>query len=289
MAPVAERPLGERPPSPAGGAPADARLRTRDAVALGLLHGPAELLPVSSSGHVALVPWLLGWPYADLDDELRKSFEVALHAGTVAALLVGLRGELRAAACELDARRVRLVALSSLAPAIAGLAFEGPIARRFGTPASIAVGLGAGAVALAVTDALGATTRHARDAGDLDGLLLGVAQACALVPGVSRNGATLTVARARGFARADACLLSRHAGLPVTAGAVGLKGLRLLRDGLPPGAARGFAAGSAASFAATLASMRLLRIAERRRALPLLAAYRIGLSAAVLRRLRNAR
>ena len=63
------------------------------AVALGLLQGPAELLPISSSGHIALVPWLLGWPYADLDAELRKSFEVALHAGTAAALLIVLRRE----------------------------------------------------------------------------------------------------------------------------------------------------------------------------------------------------
>ena len=63
------------------------------AVALGLLHGPAELLPISSSGHVTLVPWLLGWSYPRLDPELRKSFEVALHAGTAAALLVGLRAE----------------------------------------------------------------------------------------------------------------------------------------------------------------------------------------------------
>src|SRR3954467_6090263 len=70
-------------------APPDGELRTRDAIVLGLLHGPAELLPVSSSGHVAVVPWLLGWPYSGLDGELRKAFEVALHAGTAAALLVG--------------------------------------------------------------------------------------------------------------------------------------------------------------------------------------------------------
>ena len=63
------------------------------ALALGALHGPAELLPISSSGHVALVPWLLDWDYGELDDELRKSFEVALHAGTAAALLITLRDE----------------------------------------------------------------------------------------------------------------------------------------------------------------------------------------------------
>jgi len=68
-------------------------LRLRDAIVLGLLHGPAELLPISSSGHVAVVPWLLDWPYQRLDSELRKAFEVALHAGTAAALIVGLRAE----------------------------------------------------------------------------------------------------------------------------------------------------------------------------------------------------
>ncbi len=63
------------------------------AVALGALHGPAELLPISSSGHIAVVPWLAGWSYRRLDHELRKSFEVALHTGTAAALLISLRGE----------------------------------------------------------------------------------------------------------------------------------------------------------------------------------------------------
>ncbi len=61
------------------------------AIVLGLLHGPAELLPISSSGHIAVVPWLAGWDYSRLDDELRKSFEVALHTGTAAALLISLR------------------------------------------------------------------------------------------------------------------------------------------------------------------------------------------------------
>src|SRR5204863_4758752 len=90
-------------------AAADA-LPLRHALALGLLHGPAELLPVSSSGHVTLVPWLAGWPYAELDGELRKAFEVALHAGTAAALLVALRDEVR----EVTPRRVALVAGSFL-------------------------------------------------------------------------------------------------------------------------------------------------------------------------------
>src|ERR1035441_10867270 len=76
--------------------PADSALPLRHAVALGLLQGPAELLPVSSSAHTTLVPWLAGWPYAALDGESRKSFEVALHAGASLALAIEMRAELAA-------------------------------------------------------------------------------------------------------------------------------------------------------------------------------------------------
>jgi undecaprenyl-diphosphatase len=265
------------------------RLRTRDAIALGLLHGPAELLPISSSGHMALVPWLLHLPYAELDGELRKSFEVALHAGTLAALLIGLRDEVAEAVGALDARGLRVLALSSLAPAAAGLAFEGAIERRLGGPAGVAAGLIAGALVMGGCDVASSGERRHADARAADGLALGLAQACALVPGISRNGATLAAARARGFARVDASVLSRHAALPVIAGATGLRTLRLLRDGLPAGAARGFAAGTAASFAATLASIGIVRAVERDRSLLPFAAYRIALGALVLARLRRAR
>ena len=73
---------------------AESGLSVRHALALGLLQGPAELLPVSSSGHTTLLPWLAGWPYAELDGELRKSFEVALHAGAGLALAIDMRSEL---------------------------------------------------------------------------------------------------------------------------------------------------------------------------------------------------
>jgi undecaprenyl-diphosphatase len=268
---------------------ADARLRTREAVALGLLHGPAELLPISSSAHIALVPWLLGWSYAELDAEQRKAFEVALHAGTAAALLVGMRDEVASELRALDRPALRRLALSTLPPGLAGLAFERVIERRLGTPGAIAAGLAAGAVAMAAADAAGSGNRHRRDAGDRDALALGLAQALALFPGVSRSGATLTATRARGFARADASALSRHAALPVIAGAAGLKGARALRDGLPRGAVPGFAAGIAASFLGTLASLRIVRAAERDRPLLGFAAYRIALAALVWRRLRACR
>jgi undecaprenyl-diphosphatase len=264
---------------------AELRLRLRDAVALGLLHGPAELLPVSSSGHVAVVPWLLGWPYSQLDAELRKSFEVALHAGTAAALLVGLRAEVADAARGLDRRRVQLVVLSFVPPAIVGYTLERPIERRLGTPATIAAGLAAGSLAMVVADLRGSGHRGREDAGAADALALGLAQACALVPGVSRNGATLAAARLRGFAREDSNVLSRHVALPIIVGATALKGTRLARRGLPPGTARAFAAGIAASFVATLASIRIIRQVERDRSLMPYAAYRLGLAGVVAARL----
>ena len=85
---------------PAG--PASLELSAGRAAALGAIQGPTELLPVSSSAHISLVPWLAGWRWQELDPEARKSFEVALHAGTAAALLVGLRHEIAA-----ELRRVR--------------------------------------------------------------------------------------------------------------------------------------------------------------------------------------
>ncbi len=262
------------------------RLRTRDAIALGLLHGPAELLPVSSSGHVAVVPWLCGWPYSRLDGELRKAFEVALHAGTAAALLAGLRDEVAAAARELNRRRVELVVLSFVPPAIVGFVLERPIERRLGTPQTVAAGLVLGSLAMAAADAASSGRRRREDAGAGDALCLGLAQACALMPGVSRNGATLTAARARGFGRQDAAILSRHAALPIIVGATLLKGTRLARRGLPAGTAGAFLAGIGASFATTLLSLRIVRAVERDRSLLPYAAYRLGLAGLIVRRLR---
>jgi len=262
-----------------------ARLRTRDAIALGLLHGPAELLPVSSSGHVAVVPWLCGWPYSRLDGELRKAFEVALHAGTAAALLVGLREEVGEAARELDRRRIELVVLSFGPPAIVGFVFERPIERRLGTPATIAAGLAIGSLAMIAADATSKGERRREDAGAVDALCLGLAQACALMPGVSRNGATQAAARARGFAREDASVLSRHVALPIIVGATVLKGTRLARRGLPAGTAGAFLAGITASFATTLLSIRIIRAVERDRSLLPYAAYRLGLAGLVAARL----
>nr|MDQ3936430.1 hypothetical protein [Actinomycetota bacterium] len=92
---------------------------------------------MSSSGHLVLVPALLGWRYGELDAELRKSFEVALHAGTAAALLIGLRREVAEALRELDGRRVLRHVLEFVPPGAAALALERTIERRLGSPRGV--------------------------------------------------------------------------------------------------------------------------------------------------------
>ena len=268
---------------------AETALPLGQAVVLGLIQGPAELLPVSSSAHTALIPLLAGWPYAELDGDLRKSFEVALHTGGACALALAGRREMLGQFRSLDSRRASALALALAPPALAGYGLRRAIESRLGGPRSIAAGLIAGAVAMAVADARPARgSRRCEEAGPRDGLALGLAQALALIPGVSRNGATLTAARARGFGRRGAHALSWGVGLPVILGA----GLLEARE-LPGRRARGhlpaFAAGAVAAFLSTLASTRLLRRAgsEERALLPY-SLYRCLLAALALRRLRRA-
>ena len=243
--------------------------RPAEALALGLIQGPAELLPVSSSAHVELLPWLLGWEHARLDGARRKELAVALHAGTAIAL-AARRPQLRLA----------LLAAATLPPAVAGLALEDVVEQRLGTPAAMAFGLVAGSVALVASDRA-PQTRGAEEAGVRDGLWLGLAQAAALAPGVSRSGATRSLARARGFTRPAAKALSTEVALPVLAGATLLKGVRLAQRRPPSGELAALAVGAVASAASTAAALRL----ARRVSVPpaAWAAYRVALAAAVLR------
>jgi undecaprenyl-diphosphatase len=274
----------------AGGLSSDTgqEIAVGEALVLGALHGPAELLPISSSGHITVIPWLLQWDYCDVDPELRKAFEVALHAGTAAALLITLRTEVSDAVHGISLRLAELVVLSFVPPAIVGYTLERPIERHLGTPATIALGLVAGSIAMARADRA-PQTRTSRDAGATDALWLGIAQACALLPGVSRNGATLAAARRRRFTREDANKLSRHVALPVIAGATLLKTVRLARRGLPPRSTMPIALGAGASFASTLGSTWLIRQVERDRSLLPYAVYRIALAGVILSRLAHRR
>jgi undecaprenyl-diphosphatase len=249
------------------------RLPLGEAVALGAIQGPTELLPVSSSGHLVLVPSTLGWRYRGLDPELRKSFEVALHAGGALALLIGLRREVGAYVRSFGPANLLNLTLSFAPAALAAWAFERPIEERLSAPGPVAVALISGAAVMAVADGR-PEERDREDATAGDAFLIGLAQACALMPGVSRNGATLSAARALRFRRADANVISRQMALPVICGAALLKGVRLAHRDLPPGLAGSMGAGAAAAFASTLASMRLITMLERSRSLVPYAAYR---------------
>ncbi|MGI9557713.1 MAG: undecaprenyl-diphosphate phosphatase [Solirubrobacterales bacterium] len=255
---------------------------------LGAIQGPTELLPVSSSAHLALIPWLAGWDWDELDPAARKGFAVAVHAGGALALIWGQRRSIEAELRDFDSRRARVLGLSFVPAVAAGFALERPIERRLGGPFATAMGLIAGAAAMALAD-LRPQRRGRGDVGAIDGLALGFAQAAALAPGVSRNGATLTAARSRGFTRDQANFLSRTVALPVISAATALKVKRFRRRGIEPGFGRALAAGMGASFVSTLASQRLIGLVERDRALWPYAAYRVGLAGAVLWKLRRQR
>lgn len=260
---------------------------TRQALTLGMVQGPAELLPVSSSAHLAMLPRLAGWDWERLDPELRKSFEVALHGGAALALVLVRRREIAGELRRLDLRHATILLLSFLPAAATGLGFERIIESRLGGPRITAAGLIAGGVAMILADRR-PRWRGKGDATPADGLALGIAQAAALVPGVSRNGATLTAARMRGFTREQANLLSRTVALPVILGAVTLKGIRLVRRRISRREGKMIAIGFGASFLSTVAFNRLIGLVERDRALAPYGLYRIVFGGVILARLGHA-
>jgi undecaprenyl-diphosphatase len=231
------------------------------------VQGPAELLPVSSSGHLALVPHVLRWRYSELPADVRKTFEVALHAGSAPALLLAMRRE--------PAPDLRLIVLTLAPAALAGLMLERFVEERLGEPRSVAAAQALAGATLLAADRM-PERRSAPTAADH--LAVGVAQALALAPGVSRSGAALTAARLRGLTRETAASLALRAALPVTAGAGLLKGARVVRQGVAADLRGPLAAGAATALVSALAAVRLAR---RARWGPL-AAYRIGLGLATL-------
>lgn len=251
---------------------------------MGLVQGPTELLPVSSSAHLSLAPWMAGWKWERIDPEIRKSFEIAVHAGTALALLIGQRKLIASELRAFDGRRASVLLLSFIPPALIGYFFERSIEQRLGGPESTAVGLLAGSAAMVAADRK-PQERGRGDADAMDGLCLGLGQAAALAPGVSRNGATLTAARWRGFTREQSNILSRTVALPVIVGAALLKGSRLRKKGVSRANRRALVAGTAASFGSTLTSQALIGLVERDRALWPYALYRSGLAAVTLLKL----
>lgn len=259
-------------------------LPARHAVALGLLQGPTELLPISSSGHVVLAPALLGWPYERLEPRHRKAFEVALHAGTAAGLSVALRHEVAEVARSLDAPRLVRLFLATAPATAAGLLLHDSIAGRLSSPRNVAIAQIAAGAAMALADRR-PTERSRDDAPFLDAIAVGVAQTAALAPGVSRGGAALTVLRLRRLERSSASEISRHAAAPIVLGAAALEAVRLVRRPPPATLARPFAAGVAAAFGSTIAAAGLARRMDGARSYAPLALYRMALGAFAIARL----
>jgi undecaprenyl-diphosphatase len=225
---------------------------------------------VSSSGHLVL----LGSGYRELDPELRKSFEVALHAGSALGLALVVRGEGFALPH----------ALTLLPVGLAGLLFERAVEERLGSPRQVALAQVVAGLALAAADRSSAD-RVEEDAGVIDALADGFAQSAALAPGVSRGGASITALRLLRFDRRAASRLSRRSALPVVLGATGLKAARLARRGLPRELRAPFAAGACAAFASTLLSRPLVAGMDGASSYRPVAAYRVLLGIVALIRL----
>lgn len=201
------------------------------AAVLGAVQGLAEFLPISSSAHLALAPRLLGWPDQGL------AFDVALHMGTLAALAACFwrdwLGLLKAGLTRSDTPERRLfdgMVLGTVPAGLAGLALADLAKTAFRDPGRIALTLAAFGVLMGLADRFGRKERESSSsAGVKDMLLVGLAQALALVPGVSRSGITMTAALGLGFDRVAAARLSFLLGVPITAAA----GLHELPDALP--------------------------------------------------------
>ena len=225
------------------------------AVILGVVQGASEFLPISSSAHLVLVPWLLGW---EIEPRLFFSFSVLVHWGTLAAVIISLREDLlrlgRAAIRGLargrpfesrEASLAWLVLLATLPGALAGILFADVVEQAFGRPALVAALLIGTAALLALGEQLRAN-RAAKAAGfraqaDLetpDALLIGLAQAMALLPGISRSGLTIACGLSRGLDRVDAARFSFLLAVPIMLGA-GIVSLADLAD--DPGAAAALA------------------------------------------------
>jgi undecaprenyl-diphosphatase len=205
-----------------------------EAFALGVVQGLGEFLPISSSGHLIVVPWLLGWPSHDL------AFDVALHLGTLAAvaaafasdwrrlLTAGVQGLVRGRPfADSDSRLLWLLALASIPGALAGLALDDWAETVFRSPLLVATTMAVMGGILWWADRRRGT---ARTVSARDGILIGIAQALALVPGVSRSGATISMGLFLGYEREEAARFSFLLALPITFGAAVVKVPAFLRE-----------------------------------------------------------
>jgi undecaprenyl-diphosphatase len=260
------------------------------ALILGIVQGLTEFLPISSSGHLILVPWLADWTYLEENDAFNATFDVGLHVGTlvavtayfrrdVAELLVAwLRSLRRRAVTGADERLAWLVVLATIPAALVGALGENFIVGELGEPWQIAINLAVFGVVLWLAD----RTAQRRSMGALgygEAVGIGFAQALSLMPGVSRSGITISAARFLGLDRESAARFSFLLLVPTTLGAVLWKGLSdvILAD-LPPGSLGPFAVGVAAAAASGFVAIDVLLGYVRRHDYSIFVLYRLAVA-----------
>jgi undecaprenyl-diphosphatase len=248
------------------------------AIVLGAVQGLTEFLPVSSSAHLIIVPWLLRWRDPGL------AFDVVLHLGTLLALLAYYWREWLDMGISLaDGRPLPrgllfLLIVASVPGAIIGVLLEKQAETIFRSPVLIATTLALMGIALWAADWFGSKKRKIEDLTFVDALLIGISQALAIIPGVSRSGATITTARLLGIDRADAANFSFLMATPIIAGAGMLEAHKLFHSGLTAPLGWGFAASAAFG---VLAIIGLLSFVRTRTYRPF-AIYRIVLGIVVV-------
>jgi undecaprenyl-diphosphatase len=262
------------------------------AIILGIVQGLSEFLPISSSGHLLLTPWLAGWE--ELDPSVKKSFDVALHLGTLVAVVGYFRRDVTTYVVEgtklvfarkvpptRDGKLAWLFVLATLPAAAIGALFEDQIDNSLGTPLIIGISLILFGIVMAIADrTLG--RRQVEEFRARDALLVGAAQALALNPGTSRSGITMTAALFLGFQRDAAVRISFVMSIPVIFGAVVFKFAGLIADGIPEGFAAPLIAGIiSAGLSGWLAVWGTIRIVQTRTFMPFVL-YRIVLGTLVI-------
>lgn len=208
------------------------------AIVMGLVQGLSEFLPISSSAHLALTPWLFGWPAPGL------AFDVALHLGTLIALVWFFWQEwvtlakaffaiLRKRKLETESeRRVAFVVVATIPGAIAGYLLQDYAKTIFRAPALTGLMLIVMGVILWAVDRAARQDRGITNMTWRDAIFIGVAQMFAIVPGVSRSGSTITAGRALGLTREAAAVFSFLLSLPIITAAVVFEGRHALEDGI---------------------------------------------------------
>ena len=229
------------------------------AIILGAVQGLTEFLPVSSSAHLSLIPWLFGWTDPGL------AFDVALHMGSLLALLIYYWRywmEIAMSLVRKDEGSRRLLALlivASVPGAIIGVLLEKQAETIFRSPLLIACAMALLGVVLWAADAIAAQRSRMPDLRLTDALLIGLSQALAIVPGVSRSGATITMARILGMERQDAANFSFLMATPIIAGAGMFEGRKIVHAGVNMVLISGFASSAVFSLLAVAALVSFVR------------------------------